>query len=114
MHFSQYLYSANRDYIKRWLSLYKKPTAEDLMPDLVFIGAAIILVGFLVVFLSLMMASRSSESGERRTEVKGGGVILIGPIPIIFGSDAKWASIAIVLGIVLIILVLFSGMLVGP
>jgi uncharacterized protein (TIGR00304 family) len=83
------------------------------MPDLVFIGAAIILAGFLVVFLSLMMASRSSESEERRTEVKGGGVILIGPIPIIFGSDAKWASIAIVLTTVLIILVLFSGVLVS-
>ena len=84
------------------------------MADLVFIGVAIILVGFLVVFLALMTASRSSETGEERTDVKGGGVILIGPIPIIFGSDAKWASIAIVLGIVLIILVLFSGMLVGP
>jgi len=83
------------------------------MLDLVFVGVAIILVGFLVVFLALMMAGRSN-GGERRTEVKGGGVILIGPIPIIFGSDAKWTSVAIVLTIVLIILVLFSGMLVGP
>ena len=112
MHFSQYLYSANRDN-KQGLTLYKKPTAEDLMPDLVLIGVAIILVGFLVVFLSLMMARRSSGSGERRTEVEGGGVILIGPIPIVFGSDAKWTSIAIVLTIVLIALVLFSGVLVG-
>jgi uncharacterized protein (TIGR00304 family) len=70
-------------------------------------------VGFLVVFLAMMLASRSSRGGEGRTQVKGGGVILIGPIPIIFGSDAKWTSIAIVLTIVLIILVLFSGGLVG-
>ena len=83
------------------------------MPDLVFIGVAIILVGFLVVFLSLMMADRPSGSGERRSEVRGGGVILIGPVPIIFGSDAKWTSIAIVLTIVLVILVLFSGVLAG-
>jgi uncharacterized protein (TIGR00304 family) len=83
------------------------------MPDLVFLGVAIILVGFLVVFLAMMLASRSSRGGEGRTQVKGGGVILIGPIPIIFGSDAKWTSIAIVLTIVLIILVLFSGGLVG-
>jgi len=83
------------------------------MPDLVFVGVAIILVGFLVVFLALMMATRPSESGERRAEVKGGGVILIGPIPIVFGSDARWTSIAIVLTIVLIVLVLFSGVLVG-
>ena len=84
-----------------------------MMPDLVFIGVAIILVGFLVVFLSLMMADRPSGSGERRSEVRGGGVILIGPVPIIFGSDAKWTSIAIVLTIVLVILVLFSGVLAG-
>ncbi len=83
------------------------------MPDLVFVGVAIILVGFLVVFLALMMATRPSESGERRAEVKGGGVILIGPIPIVFGSDARWTSIAIVLTIVLIVLALFSGVLVG-
>jgi len=83
------------------------------MPDLVFLGVAIILVGFLVVFLAMMLASRSSEGGEGRTQVKGGGVILIGPIPIIFGSDAKWTSIVIVLTIALIILVLFSGVLDG-
>lgn len=83
------------------------------MLDLVFVGVAIVLAGFLVVFLAMMMGSRSSESGEGRPEVKGGGVILIGPIPIVFGSDAKWTSVAIVLTIVLIILVLFSGMLVG-
>jgi uncharacterized protein (TIGR00304 family) len=83
------------------------------MPDLVLIGIAVILVGFLVVFISLMMASRSSNNGERRTEVKGGGVILIGPIPIVFGTDARWTSIAIVLTIVLIILVLVSGVLAG-
>jgi uncharacterized protein (TIGR00304 family) len=83
------------------------------MPDLVFIGVAIILVGFLVVFIAMMTASGSSENGEKRNRVKGGGVILLGPIPIVFGSDAKWASIAIVLTIALIILVLFSGVLVG-
>jgi len=29
---------------------------------------------------------------------------MVGPIPIVFGSDAKWATIAIVLAIVLILL----------
>jgi uncharacterized protein (TIGR00304 family) len=29
---------------------------------------------------------------------------MIGPIPIIFGTDAKWASIAIILAIVLVLL----------
>jgi uncharacterized protein (TIGR00304 family) len=84
-----------------------------MMPDLVFIGVAIILAGFLVIFLAMVMSSKASERGEARTQVRGGGVIMIGPIPIIFGSDAKWTSIAIVLAIVLIAIVLLSGVLIG-
>jgi len=82
------------------------------MPDLVLIGIAIILAGFLVVFLAMAASSRSSGGGKERTQVRGGGVIMIGPIPIIFGSDAKWTSVAIVLAVVLILVVLFSGVLV--
>jgi uncharacterized protein (TIGR00304 family) len=82
------------------------------MPDLVFIGVAIILAGFLVVLASVM-SGKSSEEGERRTGVRGGGVIMIGPIPIIFGSDARWTSVAIVLAIVLIVVVLLSGVWIG-
>jgi uncharacterized protein (TIGR00304 family) len=83
------------------------------MLDLVLVGIVIILVGFLVVFLAGAMSGRSSEEGEKRTEVRGGGIIMIGPIPIIFGSDSKWASAAIVLAIVLILIVLLSGVLIG-
>lgn len=83
------------------------------MVDLVFVGIGIILVGFLVVFLAMVMAGRSSGEGEERTRVSGGGVIMIGPIPIIFGSDARWASVAMVLAIVLILVVLLSGVLTG-
>ncbi|HUH99874.1 MAG TPA: DUF131 domain-containing protein [Nitrososphaerales archaeon] len=83
------------------------------MFDLVLVGVAIIIVGFFLVFLAVARPSGASEEGERRTETRGGGVILIGPIPIVFGSDARWASIAIVLTIVLVVIVLFSGALTG-
>lgn len=39
-------------------------------------------------------------------KVNGGGVIFIGPIPIIFGSDKRFAIIAILLAIVLMLLAL--------
>ena len=81
------------------------------MSDLVFIGIAIIFAGFLVVFLGMLASGKSSEEGERRN-VRGGGVIMVGPIPIIFWSDPKWTSIAIVLAIVLIVIVFFSGVLI--
>ncbi len=45
-----------------------------------------------------------TEPQTQRT-IKGGGVVLIGPIPIIFGSDAKTAAILIILALVLIITV---------
>jgi uncharacterized protein (TIGR00304 family) len=83
------------------------------MLDLVLVGIGIIFVGFLVVLLATFASREPSEEGERRTEVKGGGVILIGPIPIVFGSDAKWAGIAMALAIVLIVIVVLSWVLFG-
>ena len=67
--------------------------------DLVLLGVLLVLAGFGVVVFSLL-----SGADGKRGEVKGGGIVMIGPVPIIFGSDAKWASVAIVLAIVLILL----------
>jgi uncharacterized protein (TIGR00304 family) len=66
--------------------------------DLVTAGLLLIIAGFAVVMVSLV-----TREGGTKTEVRGGGVIMIGPIPIIFGSDARWASVAIVLAIVLVL-----------
>jgi uncharacterized protein (TIGR00304 family) len=67
------------------------------MLDLVTVGLLLLVVGFAVVGISML-----SRSGQ--AEVRGGGVLMIGPIPVIFGSDAKWASVAIVLAIVLVLI----------
>ena len=75
------------------------------MLDLVLVGIAIIVAGFLALFAATASGGGSKEEGSKGG-VKGGGVVLIGPIPIIFGSDARWASIAIVLAIVLVVLVI--------
>jgi uncharacterized protein (TIGR00304 family) len=80
------------------------------MPDLVTLGTLVIIAGTLLVFMATIFASRSrGDDEEKEIEVKGGGVIMIGPIPIIFGTDPKWAVVAIVLAIVLIVLSLFLG-----
>ncbi len=71
------------------------------MVDLVTAGLFLILVGFAVIAVSTL-----SEGRKGRSEVKGGGVVLVGPIPIVFGTDAKWASVAVVLAIILIVLTL--------
>jgi uncharacterized protein (TIGR00304 family) len=88
------------------------------MSDLVVLGAVAIIAGiFTIVLGTLFFGSRSSRDGseekddekddKRRTEVRGGGVILIGPIPIIFGTDIRWTIVAIVLALVLVTLSLF-------
>ncbi len=66
---------------------------------LVILGIILLLVGILISALS--GTSRGEESGEK-TEV--GGVVIIGPIPIIFGSSGKAALMAAVLGTVIMIL----------
>ncbi len=49
---------------------------------------------------------RQEETEERKVDVKGGGVILIGPIPIVFGNS-KYAMISLILAIILMILSIF-------
>jgi len=69
------------------------------MADLITAGVLLILAGFAFVVVSLVVSSRKGGS-----TVKGGGVVIIGPVPIIFGSDSKWASVAMVLAIILFVL----------
>lgn len=76
------------------------------MVDLVTLGVVVIVLGFLIIFLTTLISARSrrKDGEEGGTELKGGGVVMIGPIPIIFGTDPKWTSIAIVLAIILVVL----------
>lgn len=97
----------------------------------ILIGFLLIMIG---IALSLYQESRSMQSYSSRTdafgresyfestsdsesslyeksptrkikpEIKKGGVIMLGPIPIIFGSDKESAKTAIILAIVLMLL----------
>ena len=69
------------------------------MWDVVSFGLALVLVGFGIVVVALLA---SADSG--RPSVKGAGVIMLGPIPLVFASDSKWASLALVLAIALMLL----------
>lgn len=73
---------------------------DCIMVDLVQIGLVLVLAGFGILVASMLTQKKKGEAAQ----VQGGGVVLIGPIPIIFGSDARWATIVIVLAIVLVVL----------
>jgi len=68
------------------------------MLDIANLGLIVVMAGLVVI---LAAVAHSSKRGEQ--EVRGGGVIMIGPIPVIFGSDMRWASVAIVLAILLFV-----------
>ena len=71
----------------------------------------LILSGFLIVFLGIMLiivgsilqsaSTRTSNDNDSKTEIKTGGVVLIGPIPIIFGSDKRMAITGVILALIL-------------
>ncbi len=84
------------------------------MPDwssLILAGILLIIFGFFLITFGMMRSARESEerdagqdTGKKR--MKGEGVILIGPIPIVFGTDKKYALILMILAIVLMLLVI--------
>jgi uncharacterized protein (TIGR00304 family) len=73
-------------------------------PLLFNIGVFLILVGFTLAFVILILIILKSFKGERK--VKGGGTIIIGPFPIVFGTDSESVKILLTLSIILVIVVL--------
>ena len=65
------------------------------------LGIALVFLGFMVVLASAVMMFLGSAR-ERRS-VRGGAVIMIGPIPVVFGSDRESAKILMILAIGLMI-----------
>ena len=67
------------------------------------LGLAGVALAIVAIFVAIMRSARGTG------KVRGGGVVMIGPIPIVFGTDKESARILILLGIVLmIVLLLFS------
>lgn len=86
---------------------------------LLIVGMAMIVIGFFsAISESQHEISRGSTypTTEPKTEKRAGGVLLIGPIPIIFGSDSRMARsmlmLSIILVVVLIILFLVTSFLI--
>jgi len=71
------------------------------------IGFLLALAGFALAIAAIFVAIL--RSAKKTGQVRGGGVVMIGPVPIVFGTDKKSARILMLLGIVLmIVLLLFS------
>lgn len=65
----------------------------------------LILIGFAVAFIAMILMVLSGAKGGKG-KARGGGAVIIGPVPIIFGTDKESVRIILVLSIVLVALLL--------
>ncbi len=87
-----------------------------------FLAILLIFLGFFLMFLSPFWSMQKMSRGEdvyytpienfeqkvdKKTEKRFGGVVLIGPIPIIFGSDKNMAITSILAAILFLIAIVF-------
>lgn len=75
------------------------------MPDwslLIISGSLLIMLGFLLILVGILHVNGSKNEAD----IKGGGVLFVGPVPIIFGSDKRSAIIIMLLAIALMLLLI--------
>jgi len=70
------------------------------------LGTALIVFGIIVIVAAIIIASKS---GAKKGKVRGAGVIMIGPVPIVFGTDKKSvkAVLALALALTIVVLIIF-------
>ncbi|BES81430.1 TIGR00304 family membrane protein [Pyrodictium abyssi] len=77
------------------------PVHSDTVSRLIPAGIALIFIGMLLVFMGVFYSIiRSSGKGEY------GGVVVIGPFPIVFGTSSDAVKIAVIGAIVMMVLAL--------
>ena len=74
-----------------------------------YIGLALIFAGIAVIIATfILFMLRGIGKAEK---VRGGGVIFVGPFPIIFGTDKESLKILVLLAIVLVAIMI--GLIIG-
>ena len=69
---------------------------------LYILGMTLIFAGILIVVVTVLLLFLSSV--KKRAKIKGCGEIIIGPIPIIFGTDKESLKTILLLSLVLAVL----------
>jgi uncharacterized protein (TIGR00304 family) len=69
------------------------------------VGLALIFIGVLVIIVAVILVS---VLGAKKGKVKAGGAVIIGPIPIIFGTDKKSLKTVLLLSVALTVLLIVA------
>lgn len=82
----------------------KQMRAIDALPD----GFILILAGFVLIVVGVLVSVVRSL-GEGSVDAEAGGVVFIGPIPVVFGTSrgVVWIALAIVLLMVVFFFVFY-------
>jgi len=67
------------------------------------IGLSLVALGFLAILLGVISMMRQSDQGNTEVRRESKGIILLGPIPIVWGYGKKGWAIAIITGIILVL-----------
>ena len=71
---------------------------------LVLAGVLLLIIGMLsMAYHAIYKSGAGAGEGHEGTAVRGGGVIMIGPIPIIFGTDVEALKVVMILALLLMI-----------
>jgi len=66
------------------------------------LGILLIFLGFIVSLIGMTLSMLSGSRRGSKGKVGGGGLIMIGPIPILFGTDKKWVGLMAIMAIAVI------------
>jgi len=82
----------------------------EVVSQLMMLGVILIVIGSFLIMLDIILRSTKvlTPEGEVKREIRGGGVIVIGPLPIIFGSDRKTALIMGILGAIIMLILIIT------
>jgi len=73
--------------------------------QLVFnVGIVLIFVGIIVSFIAVILMTFAGK--KRKGKFRGGGAVIIGPFPIIFGTDKESVKALLLLSIILVVVLL--------
>jgi uncharacterized membrane protein len=68
------------------------------------LGSTLILVGVIVMLIAILLMFFSNVKG--RGKARGGGAIIIGPVPIVFGTDKESLRTVLLMAITLTVLLI--------
>jgi len=71
--------------------------------DTVPYGLLLILAGFALIFAGVVVSVAGSLLGEGNAEAEAGGVVFIGPIPVVFGTSRGVVWIALAIAVLMLV-----------